>query len=106
MAIDDARAACRVRNRRFFTPDLLLALIRMRTGRVAACFRQVEQSRNRVTSGLERYVAKLTTATAGEYVEFARVERADVQHRGSSRPAAGLSSGAAAEPDAGSWRSA
>jgi hypothetical protein len=79
-ALNDARLKCRMADRAFYTPDVLLALLEMPEGRVTRCFEAVRNGLGQeIDLRLRGYAAGLTRDAAGPYVDFDWTERDDVR---------------------------
>lgn len=75
-ALDAARASCQARNQRFFTPNLLLALLELPANRVGSCFDAIRPCL--ATWLRDRLRRHLATADVGPFVPFEWEERRDV----------------------------
>lgn len=79
-AMDAARTSCKARNRAFYTPDLLLALLDMPRSRTADCFEEVQPGlARRVQDWLSHSLSDMNPAQAHPFQPFEWTERADVQ---------------------------
>jgi hypothetical protein len=76
--LEQQRARCEAEGRRFFTPDLLLALLTP-AGDIAALFDESGINSGALADQLSRYTRALSPAEAGPYEPFRWTERPDIR---------------------------
>jgi hypothetical protein len=80
LSLDAAVALCRARNRSFYTPDLLIALLDMPRGRTADCFDETRAGlARRVHEALDADLRKMNPSQVLPFQPFEWTERPDVR---------------------------